>query len=111
IERIAALADGSRHIKDCAADDAHLYIWTINKYVEPTYAIARAWGFKPSVLLTWCKKPRGVGLGDTYKLTTEFLLFCRRGNLPHIRTIPTTWFEWPRGKHSAKPDEAYQMIE
>jgi N6-adenosine-specific RNA methylase IME4 len=112
VENIAALKDrNGRFVGDCAADDAHLYLWTINKYVEAAYDIARAWGFKPSVLLTWCKKPHGVGLGDTFRLTTEFVLFCRRGHLEHCRIIPTTWFDWPRGRHSAKPDEFYQMVE
>ena len=89
----------------------HLYLWTTNKYVESAYAIARAWGFRPSSLLVWCKKPRGVGLGGIFKLTAEFVLFCRRGNLEPIRNIPTTWYVWPRGKHSRKPDEFYEMVE
>lgn len=110
IEKIANLKAG-RSVADLAAENAHLYLWTTNKYLEASYSIARAWDFKPSVLLTWCKKPRGVGLGDTFRLTTEFVLFCRRGNLPHRKIIPTTWFEWPRGRHSAKPDEFYQLVE
>lgn len=34
-------------VKHLADDGCHLYIWTINKYLEETYAIARAWGFAP----------------------------------------------------------------
>lgn len=94
-----------------AADDAHLYLWTTNRYLEASYDVARAWGFKPSTVLVWCKAPRGVGLGDTYRLTTEFVLFARRGSLPHRQIVPTTWFEWPRGKHSAKPDAFYELVE
>jgi N6-adenosine-specific RNA methylase IME4 len=112
IDQICNLKDQSgRAVQDCFADNAHLYLWTINKYVEASYTVARAWGFKPSVLLTWCKPVRGIGLGDTFRLTTEFFLFCRRGNLPHLRIIPTTWFEWPRRKHSEKPDEFFDLIE
>jgi len=94
-----------------AEDNAHLYIWTINKYIPETYDIARAWGFKPSCLLTWCKPPHGIGLGGTFVQTTEHLLFCRRGNLPASKRIDTTWFEYPRGKHSAKPQEFRKLIE
>jgi N6-adenosine-specific RNA methylase IME4 len=94
-----------------AADDAHLYLWTTNRYVEAAYDVARAWGFKPSVLLVWAKKPQGVGLGDTYRLTTEFVLFARRGNLEHRQIIPRSWFDWPRGKHSVKPAGFFEMVE
>jgi N6-adenosine-specific RNA methylase IME4 len=98
-------------VEECAADDAHLYLWTTNRYVEPAYDIARAWGFRPSVMLVWVKTPRGVGLGDAYRITTEFCLYCRRGKLDERRIIPTTWFNWPRGRHSRKPDEFYEMVE
>jgi hypothetical protein len=42
VDEIAALPIGVM-----AADDAHLYIWTINTFIEDTYLIARAWGFTP----------------------------------------------------------------
>ena len=102
IEEIAAL-------KVPAADDAHLYIWTVNKYIEATYDVTRAWGFKPSALLTWIKKPMGLGLGGTFCSNTEFVLFSRRGKLTSKRKVDTRWWNWKRGKHSAKP-EAFQDI-
>jgi N6-adenosine-specific RNA methylase IME4 len=112
VEEICTLKDASgRAVQDCFADDAHLYLWTVNRYVEQSYSVARAWGFKPSELLTWFKGQRGVGLGNTYRHTTEFVLFCRRGSLPHLQIIPTTLFQWPRGRHSQKPDEFYAMVE
>lgn len=98
-------------VEQRAADDAHLYLWTTNRYVEHAYGIARDWGFKPSVLLVWAKKPRGVGLGDAFRLTTEFVLYARRGKLKESRIIETTWFQWPRGKHSQKPGEFYKLVE
>jgi N6-adenosine-specific RNA methylase IME4 len=106
VEAIKAL-----DVESLAADDAHLYLWTTNRYVEAAYDVARAWGFKPSVLLVWAKKPQGVGLGDTYRLTTEFVLFARRGNLEHRQIIPRSWFDWPRGKHSVKPAAFFEMVE
>ena len=91
--------------------DAHLYLWTTNRYVEAAYAIARDWGFKPSVLLVWAKPPIGVGLGDAFKLTTEFVLFARRGSLANSDVERSTWFSWPRGRHSEKPGEFFEMVE
>lgn len=101
----------SLDVQSRAADDSHLYLWTTNRYVESAYEVARAWGFKPSVLLVWAKKPRGTGLGDAWRLTTEFCLYARRGSLKEKRVINTTWFTWPRGKHSEKPKAFYELVE
>jgi N6-adenosine-specific RNA methylase IME4 len=106
VERIRALP-----VADHVADDAHLYLWTTNRYVEQAYDVARAWGFKPSVLLVWAKTPRGVGLGDAFKLTTEFIVYARRGSLKENTISETTWFNWPRGTHSTKPEAFYELVE
>lgn len=98
-------------VDERTADDSHLYLWTTNKYVEHSYAVARAWGFKPSVLLVWAKTPRGVGLGDAFRLTTEFILYARKGSLKEKQICERTWFSWKRGKHSEKPDEFYELVE
>jgi N6-adenosine-specific RNA methylase IME4 len=94
-----------------SAKDAHCYIWTVNKYIEATYGIARAWGFEPSCLLTWIKAPMGLGLGGTFCNTSEFILFARRGKLKAKRRIDTTWFAWPRGAHSEKPEGFQNIVE
>jgi N6-adenosine-specific RNA methylase IME4 len=106
VEEIAALA-----VRELADNRAHLYLWTINAYVEEAHEIARIWGFKPSTLLVWAKPPNGLGLGGTYSLTTEYVLFARRGVLPATDRLDTTWWNWPRGKHSAKPEAFIDMVE
>ncbi len=35
-----------------AAGTAWLFLWTVNAYVEASYSVARAWGFRPVTLLT-----------------------------------------------------------
>jgi N6-adenosine-specific RNA methylase IME4 len=92
-----------------AADDAHLYVWTINRYIEQTYAVARAWGFQPSTMLYWLKQPMGLGLGGAFVPCVEPILFCRRGRLPWKSRCDRNWWGWPRGEHSAKP-EAFQTV-
>lgn len=100
-----------------AEDDAHLYLWTTNRFLEDAYDVARAWGFRPAQLLTWCKTPMGLGFGGAFVTTTEFVLFCRRGSLPHLRRIDRTHFEWSRVyenghiKHSAKPEAFLDIVE
>ena len=98
-------------LKIPAADHAHLYIWTINKYIYETYDIARAWGFEPSTMLYWLKQPMGLGLGGAFVPCVEPILFCRRGNLPAKRRMDRNWWGWPRGKHSAKPEEFQSIVE
>jgi N6-adenosine-specific RNA methylase IME4 len=111
IREIAALP-----IADLADADAALYLWTINGYVEHVYAIARAWGFVPSTLLTWCKAPMGGGLGGAFGITSEYVLYARRGK-PVERRTTGTWFQWKRsyvnGKpsHSRKPAHFYDLVE
>jgi N6-adenosine-specific RNA methylase IME4 len=98
-------------VADFTDKRAHLYLWTINAYVEDAYEIARHWGFRPSTLLTWCKRPNGLGLGGTYSLTSEFILFARRGVCPANERVDTSWFEWPRGGHSRKPEAFLDLVE
>jgi N6-adenosine-specific RNA methylase IME4 len=106
VDEIAALP-----VSTLAEKRAHLYVWTINAYVEDTYDIARHWGFRPVVLLTWAKEPHGIGLGGTFVQTTEHVLFCRRGVCPASERVDSTWWLWPRGEHSAKPEAFMDMVE
>lgn len=94
-----------------AADDAHLYLWTTNRYLRDAYDVAEAWGFKFSTLLVWCKPIHGQGPGGAFTITTEYVLFCRRGNLPTNAKHLSTWINGPRGRHSEKPDVFMDLIE
>jgi len=98
-------------IAGVADKDAHLYLWTINHYVEQSYAVARAWGFEPSTLLVWAKRPKGRGLGGTWPTFTEYCLFARRGALKAISRGDSNWWTWTRGRHSAKPEVFQDMVE
>jgi N6-adenosine-specific RNA methylase IME4 len=98
-------------VEEIAADAAHLYLWTTNRYLRMSYSIAESWGFKPSQMLVWCKQPRGIGPGGAFSNTTEFALYCRRGKLPYQDRIDTTWWEWPRGSHSVKPGAFLDIVE
>lgn len=111
VEQIAALSIP-------AEPDAHLYLWTTNKFLPAAFVVAECWGFKPSTTIVWAKRPMGGGLGGCYGIATEFVLFCRRGKLPALQRIGRNWFSWKRpyderGKprHSAKPGEFFAMVE
>lgn len=98
-------------ISGLAESNAHLYLWTINRYVPDAYAVAIAWGFKPSTLLVWCKQPKGRGLAETFSTSTEYILFARRGTLIAKGRIERNWWIWQRAAHSQKPEGFLDIVE
>lgn len=97
---------------------AHLYLWATNRFVGAAIGIAQYWGFRYSTTLVWAKTPMGGGLGGAYGISTEFIVYARRGRLPERERVRGTWFPWKRpyderGKpmHSAKPGGFYEMAE
>lgn len=105
IEEIRAL-----RVEDMAEDDAHLWLWAVNGLMEEAYSVVRAWGFRPINLLTWCKTQPGVGY--YLRTNTEQCIFATRGKpmVPEDKAM-ASWFRWPRGAHSAKPDAFYDLVE
>ncbi len=102
------------------ADDAHLYVWVTNNYLPWGLWLMDALGFRYITNLPWTKDR--IGLGQYFRGGHELLLFGVRGSGPSIRTdrrdISTTAlmgaesvFELGRVVHSAKPVEAYELIE
>lgn len=96
----------------------HLYLWTTNGFLRDAFDVVKAWGFTFSTLLTWAKKPMGGGLGGAYGISSEYIIFARRGTLPALSRVSGTWFNWKRpydkrGKpmHSGKPPEFFEMVE
>lgn len=106
VDAIAALP-----VAGLAEDDAHLYLWTTQRYLWSAPSIVRAWGFEPSTLLTWCKPPTGFSLGGTYGKASEFVLFSRRGRLAAKTRVPRDWWEWSRSEHSTKPEAFLDLVE
>lgn len=92
-----------------AENDAHLYLWTTNAFMEEAHALARQWGFAQKTILTWVKPQ--IGMGHYYRNSTEHVLFCVRGSLKVLRHDMPTHFVAPRGPHSQKPDSFYDMVE
>lgn len=103
VDAIAALAPP-------AADDAHLWLWGVNRLMEDAYRVVRAWGFTPMSLLTWAKP--GPGMGYYLRNNTEHCIFATRGK-PMVPTqaVTSSWFVWPRAEHSRKPDAFYDLVE
>lgn len=100
-------------VRDVAALDAHLYLWTTQRYLRDAFWIAEAWGFRPVKTLVWGKRPRGFNVGGAFQSATEFILFARRGSLAALGRADRDWFDWPRpgNRHSAKPEAFYDLVE
>jgi len=100
----------SLRVSDIAAEDAHLWVWGVNRTMEDAYRTVRAWGFTPMSLLTWCKP--GPGMGYYLRNNTEHCIFATRGK-PMVppQKIMSTWFVWPRRRHSEKPAEFFRLVE
>jgi N6-adenosine-specific RNA methylase IME4 len=101
-----------------ADDDAHLFMWTLDRFLLNGWAtsVMRAWGFEPlPQMVVWNKA--NPGLGRHLRPAHELIVIGRRGNARfHNAAEPTvqTWrqpYEGGAKKHSAKPDGALDMIE
>lgn len=108
VEEIAALP-----VASMAAPDAHLYLWTTNRYLPDAFDVLKAWGFRYSQTLVWAKTPMGKGPGGTWAQNVEYVLFGRRGSLKSLQRFDTAWFNWKRmgNAHSRKPDAFVDMVE
>lgn len=96
---------------------AHLYIWCLAAHADWGFQLARAWGGLPITMLTW-KKP-GLGVGR-FRCNTEHIVVARVGPRHgnpfgsggrHAQGTNGTLFDWPRGRHSEKPDQFYELVE
>jgi N6-adenosine-specific RNA methylase IME4 len=105
VEDICAL-----DVDGIAAPNAHLWVWGVNRMLEDAFKAVRAWGFTPMSILTWTKP--GPGMGYYLRNNTEHCLFATRGKpvVPEQAAI-SSWWQWPRGSHSAKPDAFYDIVE
>ena len=107
VEEIKAL-----DVASLADENCELYLWTTQKYLPDAFEVLKAWGFKYCQTLTWCKTPMGTGQGGVFCPTTEFLLLGRKGKMPKVTRIDTTWWNVKRtSKHSKKPDFFQDLIE
>lgn len=99
-------------INNLCDNNCEVYLWTTQKYLQYSFDVLKSWGLKYCQILTWCKKPMGTGQGGVYCPTTEFLILARKGKMPKVNRINSTWWLTKRQKkHSQKPEFFQDMIE
>ena len=94
-----------------AEDDCHLWLWTTHKLLPKAFDICAGWGFKYTCTFVW-HKPGGLGsLFGMPQLNCEFALYARKGNpiFVDLKAFKVC-FQAPRGAHSEKPQEFYDVI-
>ena len=69
-------------VSDLADDNAHLYLWVTNNFLEDGLKVMKAWGFKYITNIVWIKQGP-VGLGQYFRGAHELLLFGVRGMVPY----------------------------
>lgn len=98
-------------ISEIATPDAVLFMWTTSPKLAESLAVVSAWGFEYRTCAVWDKER--IGMGYYFRQQHELLLVAVRGNLPcpETQNRPSSVIREARGKHSAKPEKAYEIIE
>jgi N6-adenosine-specific RNA methylase IME4 len=94
-------------VREIAARDCHLFIWTTGPKLPETFKVIEAWGFTYSAMgFVWIKQKRSLGTGQFSMLPTEE---CDL----HVGLGYTTRknAEFCLLEHSRKPPEAADRIE
>lgn len=89
-------------VRELAADDAHLHLWTTNAFLFDCARIFDAWGFEFRSSFVWVKPQ--MGIGNYWRNSHEFLLTAIRGDAKRFNDHGImSWLECDRSRHSEKP--------
>ena len=114
LEDIQKLKDKTgKTIQKCLTNNAILFLWTTNQFLEDALKVVNDWGFNYKTNICWEKEGR-----PTYgKLAFyvygqhEILLIASRGSFLPTGRLPTSIIKTKKQKHSRKPDIVYDIIE
>ncbi len=94
-----------------AFDDCVMFMWATSPKLAEAFEVLDAWGFSYRTCAVW-DKPK-IGMGYYFRQQHELLLIAVKGQPPTPAPAdrPSSVFSYPRGNHSAKPHEVYEIIE
>ena len=93
------------------ADDAWVFLWTIQQFLRESFEVLEAWGVQHRFTMVW-HKPHSMQAKGMPRSNGEFVLVGKNGK-PEFRDTKQfdMVFNAPRREgHSAKPDEFYETI-
>lgn len=104
-------------IHNIADDDCYLFLWTTSPFMEKSFEVIKAWGFKyATVGFVWIKMKndmsavRGDGMGKYTISNAEYCLIARKGKYHREAKNVKQVIMTPKYKHSEKPSETRDRI-
>lgn len=97
------------------ADDCVLFLWRVAAMQQEALDVMKAWGFKQKTEVVWRKQTingcRWFGMGRIFRAEHETCLVGTRGR-PEVQDRSTrSVFDATAGRHSAKPEGFYDIVE
>lgn len=97
-------------VRDVAEKNSVLFLWATCPMLPEAIEVMRAWGWKYKTIVTW-EKTNGDCMGYWFRTCTEHLLVGVRGDVKSFRSMTRNLIQCNRGRHSAKPQQAHDIIE
>jgi N6-adenosine-specific RNA methylase IME4 len=94
-----------------AADDAVLFLWIVDWAFQGAVELLKAWGFEHKSSIVWVKPSIGPGVWVRHRHETCWIAVKGNPGPPDPEDRCDSVIEAPRGRHSQKPDQSYQLIE
>lgn len=96
------------------ANNCVLFLWRVASMQREAIDVVSAWGFTVKSELVWAKQTKNgkphFGMGRYVRASHEACLIATRGkNPPKVRNQRSVFYA-PVGRHSAKPDEFYDIV-
>jgi N6-adenosine-specific RNA methylase IME4 len=103
-------------VRDLAAPDCMLFMWSVQAMMPHALDLMVAWGFKYKTMGAWAKlsstgKCLAFGTGYIYRSTAEFYIVGARGSPKIASRDVRNLIVSPTRQHSRKPDEMKRNIE
>ncbi|MHA1370523.1 MAG: MT-A70 family methyltransferase [Promethearchaeota archaeon] len=91
-------------------DNAVLFLWVTWPFLEKSFKVIEAWGFKYKTGIVWDKIKHNFGYYVSVR--SELLLICTKGSCtPDVKVLHDNVVSIERTKHSEKPERFREIID